>query len=232
MYMEQPPFLQLLHCIRSSSTGGASLFSDSFKAVEELAENDLGAFNALSNVRIDYHYNHPGSQYYHQRRSVIEQQRRSAGPRNWPSYGAMKGDAGVEKLDEAVQARAASLTPMDFVNSVAWSPPFQAPPTLQDFIQGDGGPGASELLSQRYQGWHSAAQAFNKLIHRPEAIFERLMKPGEFVIFDNRRVLHARKAFEVGDAGKERWLRGGYVDEDPFRSKLHVMGRQEMETRS
>lgn len=49
------------------------------------------------------------------------------------------------------------------------------------------------------------------------------MKPGECVIFDNRRVLHARKAFEVGDQGKERWLRGAYIDKDPFLSKLKVL---------
>jgi alpha-ketoglutarate-dependent taurine dioxygenase len=52
------------------------------------------------------------------------------------------------------------------------------------------------------------------------------MLPGECVIFDNRRVLHARKAFEVGDAGKERWLRGTYLDWDPYWSKMRVLGKR------
>jgi len=71
--------------------------------------------------------------------------------------------------------------------------------------------------------WHPAARKFNKIIHREENIHERMMKPGECVLFDNRRVLHARKAFEVADAGKERWLRGAYLDKDPFMSKLRVL---------
>ena len=53
-----------------------------------------------------------------------------------------------------------------------------------------------------------------------------MMKPGECVLFDNRRVLHARKAFEVADAGKERWLRGAYLDKDPFVSKLRVLANR------
>jgi gamma-butyrobetaine dioxygenase len=74
--------------------------------------------------------------------------------------------------------------------------------------------------------WHGAAKKFNDIIHRPENIHERMMKPGECVIFDNRRVLHARKAFEVADAGKERWLRGAYLDKDPFMSKLRVLAHR------
>jgi gamma-butyrobetaine dioxygenase len=74
--------------------------------------------------------------------------------------------------------------------------------------------------------WHNAAKKFNDIIHREENIHERMMKPGECVIFDNRRVLHARKAFEVADAGKERWLRGAYLDKDPFMSKLRVLAHR------
>jgi alpha-ketoglutarate-dependent taurine dioxygenase len=234
MYMQQPPHLQLLHCIRSSSAGGASLFTDSFKAVKDLVQDDLRSFLTLGNIPVDYHYDHAGSQYYHQRRPVIEQRTIHAGGRALPSYGMVykfsKSAEKFEELTDPVRAKIASLEPMDFLESVAWSPPFQAPPRLADYT----GPSsknrtASNLLSHRYDQWHDAAQKFNSLIHRPDGIYERLMKPGECVIFDNRRVLHARKAFEVGDAGKERWLRGAYIDKDPYMSKLHVMGRQEME---
>jgi hypothetical protein len=74
--------------------------------------------------------------------------------------------------------------------------------------------------------WHQAARKFNDIIHKKENIHERMMKPGECVLFDNRRVLHARKAFEVADAGKERWLRGAYLDKDPFVSKLRVLANR------
>lgn len=41
------------------------------------------------------------------------------------------------------------------------------------------------------------------------------------MIFDNRRVLHARRAFDASKG--ERWLKGAYVDDDVFFSKLRVL---------
>ncbi|EME87684.1 uncharacterized protein MYCFIDRAFT_98155, partial [Pseudocercospora fijiensis CIRAD86] len=187
MYMKQPPHLQLLHCIRSSSAGGASLFTDSFLAARDLSEADFHAYAGLSSQTVEFHYDHP-DHYYHQSRRVIEE---------YPA---------LENLQ--------TLTPMDFLESVAWSPPFQGPFKLQSDLS---------LHTFNLQTGQLPAKKFNDLIHRPEVIYERLMKPGECVIFDNRRVLHARKAFEVGDAGKERWLRGAYVDKDPFVSKLKIL---------
>lgn len=44
--------------------------------------------------------------------------------------------------------------------------------------------------------------------------FEETLKEGECVVFNNRRVLHARRAFDT-ESG-ERWLKGTYVDWDDF----------------
>jgi alpha-ketoglutarate-dependent taurine dioxygenase len=52
-------------------------------------------------------------------------------------------------------------------------------------------------------------------------MFEYRMEEGDCVIFDNRRVLHARRAFEA-DKG-ERWLKGAYLDRDVYASKLSVL---------
>lgn len=41
------------------------------------------------------------------------------------------------------------------------------------------------------------------------------------MIFDNRRVLHARRAFDATKG--ERWLKGAYVDDDVFFSRLRVL---------
>jgi hypothetical protein len=38
----------------------------------------------------------------------------------------------------------------------------------------------------------------NDLIHKDPNIYERMMKPDEYVTLANRQVLHPRKAFEVG----------------------------------
>jgi gamma-butyrobetaine dioxygenase len=46
---------------------------------------------------------------------------------------------------------------------------------------------------------------------------------GQMVVFDNRRVLHGRRAFDPA-TGKRR-LRGCYVDRSEFTSRLRVLQR-------
>lgn len=216
MYMKQPPHLQLLHCIRSSAAGGASLFSDSFRAVENMARRDFTDFSTLSRVPVSYHYDHV-DHYYHQRRPVIEQRTIQVGPTTFKDFSDF-----AKFKSRQTEDRLPNFSAMDFVDHVAWSPPFQGPFSLaSEDTRRYGAP--QQFLSNTVQAWYTAARKFNELIHRPENVYERMMKPGECVIFDNRRVLHARRAFEVGDAGKERWLRGAYIDKDPFMSKLKVM---------
>lgn len=48
-------------------------------------------------------------------------------------------------------------------------------------------------------------------------MYEHRLAEGELVIFDNRRVAHARTAFEAGIG--ERWLKGAYVDGDVWVSR-------------
>ncbi|KAK4507983.1 hypothetical protein PRZ48_001718 [Zasmidium cellare] len=218
MYMKQPPHLQLLHCIRSSAAGGASLFSDSFRAIENMARRNFADFTTLSRIPATYHYDH-ADHYYHQRRPVIEQRRFQVGPTWFQDF----SDFAIFKTKRKdIEDRMPNLTVMDFVDHVAWSPPFQGPFSVSSIDTARYGP-PEQFLNLAIRNWHAAAQRFNDLIHLPENVYERMMKPGECVIFDNRRVLHARRAFEVGDAGKERWLRGAYIDKDPFLSKLKVM---------
>ncbi|XP_070533620.1 gamma-butyrobetaine dioxygenase-like [Ptychodera flava] len=49
------PSIQLLHCIKQHrGEGGDSVFSDGFKAVEQLKENDPESFNILSTTVVDF----------------------------------------------------------------------------------------------------------------------------------------------------------------------------------
>lgn len=225
LYMEQPPHLQFLHCIRSSSAGGASLFTDSYRAASDLLESDLDAFECLRSCGVDFHYNHPSSALYHQQRTVFEFDSRSyTGGSSALMSVYEKSKRAATSGESYPRDRFGKVMPMDHLRAVSWSPPFQAPFGYKP-AQGSKTP-LAECVSRRVDDWHSAAQKFNALIHRPEMIYERLMKPGECVLFDNRRVLHARKAFEVGDVGKERWLRGAYLDKDPYSSKLRVLEHQ------
>lgn len=223
MYLKQPPHLQFLHCIRSSANGGASLFADSFKAVRHLWKHDRESFTDLERIPITFHYDHIDSHYYQQSRPLIELAPLNFDGKVFPNYRGLQ-------LFAQDQARGGWVKKLfnldDYLEAVTWSPQFQAPFQLTNphtqFFDRD----LSERNEYAIRRWRTAAGRFNSHIHRPENIYERMMKPGECVIFDNRRVLHARKAFEVADAGKERWLRGAYLDKDPFISKLITLGHK------
>jgi gamma-butyrobetaine dioxygenase len=225
LYMKQPPHLQFLHCIRSSASGGASLFTDSFKAVNELFLFDEEAFCQLEKRPITFHYDHIDSHYYQQSRPLIELAPLDFGATRFPNF------EGIGDSDRRVRRSwvrdAFKLS--DYLEAVSWAPPFQAPFELTNKYSRPSASAKNHPIANmetNLRHWHGAAKKFNDIIHRPENIHERMMKPGECVIFDNRRVLHARKAFEVADAGKERWLRGAYLDKDPFMSKLRVLAHR------
>lgn len=187
LYMQQPPRLQLLHCLKASDTGGTSLFSDSYNAAQKLYTVNEPNFRALVEEDINFHYDND-SQHYHQTRRVIE----------FDDTPSVKAD-GTSRRDIAHRIKA-----------VNWSPPFQGP--FHDT-------GGYVQLSQHVRRWHKAARSFRGFTDSEQAVYARQMPPGECVIFDNQRVLHARTAF----SGGERWLRGCYVDSDPFFSKTRVL---------
>lgn len=223
LYMKQPPHLQFLHCIRSSASGGASLFTDSFKAVNELFQTDEEAFCQLEKRLITFHYDHIDSHYYQQSRPLIELAPLDFGARRFPNFEAM----GSSKRPDHGSWMRDAFKLSDHLEAVSWAPPFQAPFELTNkYSRPSARNHPIANMETNIRHWHGAAKKFNDIIHRPENIHERMMRPGECVIFDNRRVLHARKAFEVADAGKERWLRGAYLDKDPFMSKLRVLAHR------
>ena len=94
---------------------------------------------------------------------------------------------------------------------VNWSPPFQGP-----FEMRTGSGGAESLRT-----FIAASKAYEQLLSSDENLFEYRLNEGECVIFDNRRVLHARRAFDATKG--ERWLKGAYVDDDVFFSRLRVL---------
>ncbi|KPM35858.1 hypothetical protein AK830_g10713 [Neonectria ditissima] len=91
--------------------------------------------------------------------------------------------------------------------SVFWSPPFQ------DRFQ---------LPAVDVRAWLEPAQLFDRLINAEDAMYQVKMAAGECVLFDNMRVMHGRRAFDVGGGGA-RWLRGAYIEREDFVSRvLHV----------
>ncbi|KAJ9134273.1 Gamma-butyrobetaine dioxygenase [Pleurostoma richardsiae] len=107
------------------------------------------------------------------------------------------------------------------VRAINWSPPFQdvfhrKVPTA------DGGWRARETPAARLAKWWSAAKAFKDNLEAPENMLEYKLRPGECVLFNNRRVLHGRRHFDL--ARGRRWLKGGYIEHKVFLSKLEDSG--------
>ncbi|KAL2106283.1 hypothetical protein VUR80DRAFT_6953 [Thermomyces stellatus] len=187
LYIQQPPRIQLLHCVENSCEGGESIFSDGNYAALKMMGDPREKRNVelLRGFLVRYHYNkHPF--FYRQAR---------------PVFNVETDDEGSEEL----------------VN-IWWSPPFQAPnpPHVTD------AQGQSE-----HREWHAAMQRFEGILSDPANVYEVKLEPGECVLFDNRRVLHGRKAFNTGSG--MRWLRGTYISDEDFRSRMRSADRGAVE---
>ena len=92
-----------------------------------------------------------------------------------------------------------------------YSPPFQAPLALDTPAE-----------------FYTALGTFAGMLEDPGARFEYLLKEGDAVLFDNRRVLHARTAFteREADSNEEetnRWLKGCYLEADAVLDRGRVL---------
>ena len=225
LYFTQPPHIQLLHCIQSASSGGSSVFADAYLAAVDLFDRDPDAFETLATVPVNYHYNHPDSNVYRTTKPVIDLRPLHLGdivythPRDY-----IQDRKAFYALDDGPESTQAIL--VDCMDKINWGPPFLAPFSVHEHSmeqEKHSGQPALSVLNSKVDEWHRAAVKFNALLQRPEYLYERRMNPGECVLFDNTRTLHSRRAFEMADVGKPRWLRGTYVDKDPYYSKLRVL---------
>lgn len=89
----------------------------------------------------------------------------------------------------------------DAIEYVNYSPPFQG-----------------TLVPEGFRDYHRAIAIFAKIIAQEEFRHEVVLKAGQCVVFNNRRTLHARRAFGPG----KRWLKGSYCDIDALWSKYRV----------
>jgi len=71
--------------------------------------------------------------------------------------------------------------------------------------------------------YYSAYRRFMAMTRSNEYLINYRLVASEMVVFDNRRVLHGREAFE--QAGGNRHLHGCYVDRADWDSRLWVLAR-------
>lgn len=192
LYTTNPPHLQLLHSLRARAPGGESLFTDAFNALRALAQrNDRELWKTLTKFRATYHYT-KDDQSYLRRRPIMEMK-------------TVPQSLADRPLEEH----------LPWVKDIAWSPPFQGP--FQQKARGIRGSSGGASLTDYLR----VAKLFDEVVQQEENIFEYRLKEGECVIFDNRRVLHARREFDATQG--ERWLKGAYLDDDVYWSKYKVL---------
>jgi gamma-butyrobetaine dioxygenase len=96
------------------------------------------------------------------------------------------------------------------INYINYSPPFQAP-----------------LALSTPPTFYSALAEFASLLASAEFTYKYTLKEGDAVLFDNRRVLHARTAFSdgdgVGEGESNRWLKGCYLEADALLDRGRVL---------
>lgn len=69
---QNPPHIQLLHCVQSASKGGASVFADAYRSAVDLFHSDPDALEILATLPVNYHYNHPNGNLYRTTKPVID----------------------------------------------------------------------------------------------------------------------------------------------------------------
>lgn len=106
------------------------------------------------------------------------------------------------------------------IHAVNYSPPFQGPLVLDHLSRSGSATTSSD--EERLEELHEALTLFAQACDDPQYRYDVQLQPGDCVVFDNRRVLHARTSFEFSEGGG-RWLKGAYIDGDEARSKWRVL---------
>ncbi|KAI0471716.1 hypothetical protein GGR56DRAFT_667600 [Xylariaceae sp. FL0804] len=106
LYMQNPPRIQLLHCLKNSCDGGDSFFSDGFRAAMELESSMPISFASLSRRDVTFHYQ-KGEHSFAKQHPILKARR--------------KGKPSFAKQHLILKARTHE------VDLIHWSPPFQRP---------------------------------------------------------------------------------------------------------
>lgn len=76
----------------------------------------------------------------------------------------------------------------------------------------------------RVEAAYEAYRHIFEITYRPELVVQFRLEPGDCMIFDNRRILHARSEFDPNSG--HRFLRGCYSEREEVESRLRVLERE------
>ncbi|XP_066281998.1 probable gamma-butyrobetaine dioxygenase isoform X3 [Branchiostoma lanceolatum] len=98
------------------------------------------------------------------------------------------------------------LNPDKEVIAVNWSPPFEGPLSVPE-----------DDVEPYYKAYRRLVQAM-----QDSPLKERRLEPGDCLVFNNRRMLHSRRAFTLAP-GTVRHLQGCYINIDEFKNQVQVL---------
>lgn len=137
-----------------------------------------------------------------------------------------------------------ATTPVPFQYIVNGKHTHHAKPTLELDMAGYTGAGPKRVQYINYAPpwqaplpvstppeFYSALARFAALLDSPEMSYEYTLREGDAVLFDNRRVLHARTAFSElpgapkgdGAGGPSRWLKGCYFEAEEVLNRRRTL---------
>ncbi|WP_150525548.1 TauD/TfdA family dioxygenase [Roseibium sediminis] len=83
-----------------------------------------------------------------------------------------------------------------------------------------------DMPSDKMEAYYKAYRTLMQKSRDPAYVMTTRLEAGEMIIFDNRRALHGRAAFDPSTGF--RHLRGCYVDRGEFDSRIRVLSRRQM----
>jgi len=207
VYYESKPFLQLLHCISNAGEGGESVLVDAMAATEYLRTVDHNLFNVLCHVEATFIKQRPGADIVSFKPHI----------RISPQTGE--------------------------VIEVNWAPPFEGPLSLyprspiHDPSLSDDYPRAYQALEclLDIHAVHAGRNVLELELRRKlqdysrRYTWERVLEPGDILVFNNQRMCHGRRSFsscEGGKTSRERHLIGCYTDAMETINTYRVLRRE------
>lgn len=250
LYMNDSPRVQLLHCLRNDCDGGESLFSDSMRAAIEIQLRFPYYALALAKFPVPYHYERNGNYYYNER-PVFEIDRKigASAADQHPSFNPTGQPRSYEPYNALIRHTAWSPPFQGIFQPLTF---FEQPRHRvrdgpdegknKDLKLGSTDPKTMTLEEQgvdyhvrfglayrrsQLEYWHEAVRVFEDILNSERNLFEFKLKPGQCVLFDNRRILHGRRQFtpvkEAVVRDYPRWLKGTYLSDQVFRSRVTDM---------
>ena len=90
--------------------------------------------------------------------------------------------------------------------------------------------GIFDLPADEMERYYRAYRTYMAATRSPDYSVSLTLKAGQLVVFDNRRVLHGREAFDPSTGFRR--LRGCYVDRGEWNSRIRVLSRRDADTGS